>query len=100
MVEIKRLVISQRVRFTAKAEIEMTADDLTADDVREAVVAAPAIVKVLRSRNPKTRRREKLYVIWGLTYDGLAIYTKGKIDAPKGKEPLYVFVSSKRLSVE
>jgi len=51
---------------------------------------------VLRSRNPKTRRSEKLYVIKGLTFDGLAVYTKGKILKKEGIDVFYVLISSKK----
>ena len=95
-VRIKRLVLTQRVIFTEKAESEMHDDGLTQDMVFEAVINAPAITKTIRSRNPRSRRRELLYVIKGLTYDGLAIYTKGKIARFRGQEVFYVLVSSKR----
>jgi hypothetical protein len=35
-------------------------------------------------------------LIKGLTYDGLAIYTKGKIATFEGREEFYVLISSKR----
>ena len=56
-VRIKRLVIAQRVVFTAKAEREMYADGLTHGLVLEAIINAPAIMKTLRSRNPRSRIR-------------------------------------------
>ena len=37
-----------------------------------------------------------LYVIKGLTFDGLAIYTKGKILKYAEQEVFYVLISSKR----
>jgi hypothetical protein len=95
-IRIKRLVISRRVLFTEKAELEMAIDALTPELVFEAILNAPAIFKVLRSRNPKTRKSEKLYVIKGLTFDGLEIYTKGKILKKEGVDIFYVLVSSKR----
>ena len=55
----------------------MYADGLTHELVFEAIINAPAITKALRSRSPRSGRRETLYVIKGLTYDGLTIYTKG-----------------------
>lgn len=77
----------------------MFADDITADEVVEAVMNAPAITKVLRSRSPKRAvRRERLYVIVGSTYDGLLVYTKGTIRRIAGEETYYFFVSSKRWS--
>lgn len=95
-VRIKRLVISRQVIFTEKAEIEISRDALTPELVYEAILNAPAIFKVLRSRNPKTGKSERLYVIKGLTFDGVAIYTKGKILKKEGIDVFYVLVSSKK----
>ena len=39
----------------------------------------------MRSRNPRTKKFERLYVIKGLTFDGLDIYTKGKMLEKKGE---------------
>ena len=60
-------------RFTAspfhrKAEIEMAREALTPELVYEAILNAPAIFKVLRSRNPKSGTSERLYVIKGLAF--------------------------------
>ena len=96
LVRIKRLVLAQRVIFTSKAEGEMYADGLTHDLVFEAIMNAPAITKTLRSRNPRSGRRETLYIIKGITYDGMGIYTKGKIATFEGREVFYVLISSKR----
>ena len=65
LVRIKRLVLAQRVIFTAKAEGEMYTDGLTHELVFEAIINAPAVTKALRSRNPGSGRREILYVIKG-----------------------------------
>ena len=96
IVRIKRLVVSRQVLFTEKAEIEIARDGLTPELVYEAILNAPAIFKVLRSRNPKTGKSERLYVIKGLTFDGLAIYTKGKILKKEGIDIFYVLISSKK----
>ena len=56
----------------------MAAEALTPELVYESILDAPAIFKALRFRNPQTRRAEALYVIKGLTFDGLAVYTKGR----------------------
>ena len=64
--------------------------------VLEAIINAPAITKTIRSRTARSGRREVLYVIKGLTYEGLAIYTKGKLARFRGQEVFYVLVSSKR----
>ncbi len=96
LVRIKRLVVSRRVLFTEKAEIEMARDALTPELVYEAIVNAPAIFKVLRSRSPKATKSERLYIIKGLTFDGMDVYTKGKILKKEGVEVFYVLISSKR----
>ena len=96
LVRIKRLVIARQVLFTLKAEGEMSAESLTPELVYESILNAPSIFKVLRSRNPNTNEVEKLYVIKGLTFDGLDIYTKGKILTKKGVDVFYVLISSKR----
>lgn len=96
LIRIKRLVIARRVLFTEKAEIEMARDALTPELVYESILNAPAIFKALRSRNPRTKKVEKLYVLRGLTFDGLDIYTKGKILKKEGVDIFYVLISSKR----
>lgn len=96
LIRIKRLVIARRVLFTEKAELEMASDALTPELVYESILNAPAIFKVLRSNNPRTKQAEKLYVIRGLTFDGLDIYTKGKILKKEGVDIFYVLISSKR----
>jgi hypothetical protein len=96
LVRIKRLVVCRRVLFTEKAETEMRRDALTPELVYEAILNAPAIFKVLRSRAPKARRGERLYVIKGLTFDGVDVYTKGKILKKERVEVFYVLISSKK----
>lgn len=85
------------MRFTLKAEGEMLADHLTRTDVLESILNAPGIYKVIRSRSPRrAKRREKLYVILGFTYDNLLVYTKGKLQKESGEEVYYILISSKR----
>jgi hypothetical protein len=95
-IRIKRLVVARRVIFTEKAETEMVSDELTPELVYESILNAPAIFKVIRSQNRLTKRAERLYVIKGLTFDGLDIYTKGKILTKEEAEIFYVLISSKR----
>lgn len=64
--KIKRLVISRKVLFTEKAETEMISENLTPEDIYEAILNAPAIFKTMRSKNPRTKKIEKLYVIKGM----------------------------------
>ena len=96
LTQIKRLVIAYRVLFTEKAESEMTADGLTPELVYEAILNAPAIFKIVRSRNPLTKKNERLYVIKGMTFEGMDIYTKGKIITKERVDIFYVLISSKR----
>jgi hypothetical protein len=95
--KIKRCCIEGRIRFTGKAESEMLADHLTRTDVLEAILNAPGIFKVIRSRSPhRAERREMLYVILGFTYDNVLVYTKGKLRKEKGEDVYYILISSKR----
>ena len=96
LIRIKRLVIEDKLYFTQKAADEMDRDGLKNWIVKEAILNAPAIAKKLRSKNPITGVREYLYVIVGLTYDGIPVYTKGKISNLGGREVFYVLISSKR----
>ena len=96
LIRIKRLVIGRKVLFTEKAEVEMARGSLTPELVFEAILNSPAVFKVLRSKNPAKGHVEQLYVIKGLTFDGLSIYTKGKILKKGGCEIFYVLISSKR----
>jgi len=94
---IKRLVMARHAYFTFKAEAEMKRDDLLQEEVYESIWGAPGITQTKQSKNPKTGKREELYVIHGLTLEGIGVYTKGKIEQ-RGKELyFYVLVSSKRL---
>jgi hypothetical protein len=96
LVRIKRLVIARRILFTQKAELEMEEEGLSPELIYESILNAPAVFKTLRSRNPRTKKFERLYVIKGLTFDGLDIYTKGKIQTEEGIDIFYVLISSKR----
>jgi hypothetical protein len=94
--QIKRLVIRRKIAFTEKAAEEMVRDDLDEDSVCESIINASAIAKRLRSTNRRTGKKEALYVIVGMTYDGLVIYTKGKILKKQERERFYVLISSKK----
>lgn len=97
---IKRCVITGRVRFTFKAELEMLGDDLSRTEVLESIMNAREIGKVVRSRRAVRKGGgEHLYVIQGLTYDNILVYTKGKLQRESGEEVYYILISSKR-SVE
>jgi hypothetical protein len=97
LVGIKRLLLAGQYQFSFKAESELLADGLSEEDDVEAIMNAPAITKVLRSRSrTRTSPREWLYVIVGATYDGVLVYSKGAIRRIAGEETFYFLVSSKR----
>ena len=97
LVRIKRLVVRGSVRFTEKARTELDADGLEPEDALEAILSAPGIHKTLRSSSPRRRaRRETLYVIVGVSFAGIPIYTKGVIRREGGRDVLYILISSKR----
>ncbi|MCC6668713.1 MAG: hypothetical protein IT375_33515 [Polyangiaceae bacterium] len=84
LLRIKRCCLSGRVVFTDKADTER-------------VVNAPAVYKTLRSRAlVKQRRNEKLYVVIGITHEGILVYTKGALRNLEGEEVFYLLVSAKR----
>jgi hypothetical protein len=93
---IKQLVMARKVKFTEKAALEMKIDQLLPEMIFEAIWNAPSIYKTVRSKNPRTGRPETLYIIKGLTLDGMLIYTKGKIAHYESQEVFYVLISSKR----
>jgi hypothetical protein len=93
---IKQLVIRGQVQFTEKARWEMRLDGLTAPEVLEAIINAPRIDKVLRSRSRfRGQRSEKLYVIKSRDYTGTYIYTKGAIVREAEREVFYILVSAR-----
>ena len=98
LVKIKRLIIAGNIFFTKKAENEIEQDNLTVELVCEAIINAPGISKKIRSINHFTKKREYLYVIIGLTYDDIPIYTKGKFMKIHNQEKYYVLISSKKAS--
>lgn len=85
------MILDGQVKFTLKSELELDAN-LDKRDVYESILNADEIYKVLNSANPYTGKKEKLFIIKGLTYDNILIYTKGKIFNNK----LYILISSKR----
>jgi hypothetical protein len=98
LAKIKRLVLARRIVFTRKAEDEMYLDNLSEDEVIEAIVRAPRINKTLRSASEYGNgKREKLYIIKGLTFSNVAVYTKGKIHRDSDQETFYILISSKRI---
>ena len=95
---IKRAVFAGRFEVSEKARIEMFCDGLDDQDLVEAIANANRIDKTLRSVNPISGRRERLYVIISRTLRGIRLYTKGKFVEEHGVETYYFFISAKRAS--
>ena len=97
LIKIKRAVLENRYMFSFKARIEMKADEITEQNVLESIMEARGIAKKIRSRSPeRLHSREYLYVIKSFTWDGLAIYAKGKFLKEGDREVFYLLISSKR----
>jgi hypothetical protein len=97
LLRIKRCCLFGRVVFTEKAEDEHLASGLTRDHILEAVINAPALYKTLRSRaSGRWARRETLYIVVGITHEGILVYTKGALRRFSGQDYFYLFVSAKR----
>jgi hypothetical protein len=62
LARIKYLVIRNRISYTRKAQDEMDIDQLTRDEVREAIMNAAVISKTVRSKNPQSGA-EVFYVL-------------------------------------
>src|SRR5262249_25956184 len=96
LILIKQLALRRKIIWTAQSESQMNADELTRDEVIESIVNA----RWVRSkRSPSNRRgdsREKVHIIVGRTFAGLAIYTKGVIRKVEDQETFYVMISAKR----
>lgn len=97
LTRIKRAVLAGRYQFTEKAQIEMDRDRITEQDVVESIMNAYTIYKSLRSRSRRQfSASETLYVIQSPNFDGLAIYTKGKLVKKDGRDHYYFLISAKR----
>ena len=97
LVRIKRAVLAGHFVFTDKASLELETDDLAELDVVESILNAVAIYKRVRSTSPfRKQKREYLYVIQSPNWEGLLIYTKGKLASVAGIETYYFLVSAKR----
>lgn len=96
LIRIKRAVLAGHYAFSEKARLEMEADGLTELDVAESILNAVAIYKRLRSRSPFRKQREYLHVIQSTNFEGVVIYTKGKLVCEAETETYYFLVSSKR----
>ena len=100
LLKIKRLILDGHYHITDKADAEMYVNGLINTDVLEAIMNAHKIDKVMKSTSRgKTHKDEKVYVIQGLTYDNILIYTKGTIKKADGRDILYILISGKRSSI-
>gem|GEM_PF-4089126 len=87
------MVIQKRVLFTRNARIEMINNHLIQGHVYEAIFNAPAIAGTTRSKRTRTDKAKTQYLLNGVTFDGVFVCTKGKIDKDGN---VYVLISSKR----
>lgn len=93
---IRRAAWRGAIRFTLKARDEMRADGLTPEDVRESLVFATRIAKIIRSRASQDRSGgDKLYVIKSRNLSGTPIYTKGAFRKDHDEEIFYILISAK-----
>jgi hypothetical protein len=75
--------------------VRIKRDELTEEEVAESILNAAAIYKVLSSTSRWRRGREKLYVIYSTTWEGLPVYTKGKLVREHGVDTFYFLISAK-----
>lgn len=95
--KIKQLILKGDYWFTDKALSEMYVSGITKEDVLEAIINAHGINKVLKTTSRgKTHKGERIYVIYGFTYDNILLYTKGTIKITDGEETMYRLISAKR----
>ena len=97
LVTIKRAILAGQFVFSEKARFEMKADRLSELDIAESILNADAIYKKIRSTNPYHKGvKEYLYIIQSPNFEGITIYTKGKLVREAGKDTFYFLISSKR----
>jgi hypothetical protein len=97
LLRIKRCCLTGRIVFTEKAEDERVTSSLSRQDVIESIVNAAGIYKTIRSTSAgRAMRHERLYVIVGVTHEGILVYTKGTLRTSQGEDRFYVLVSAKR----
>lgn len=96
LLRIKRAVMRGHYAFSEKARSELETDGLTEQDAAESILNATAIYKTVRSTRPRGNRREYLHIIQSPNFEGLAIYTKGKLVSEADVETYYFLISSKR----
>ena len=97
LIRIKRAVLAGRYAFSEKARIEIEVDGLSELDVAESILNSVAIYKKIRSSSIyRQHAKEYLYVIQSTNFEGLMIYTKGKLVREADVETYYFLVSSKK----
>jgi hypothetical protein len=93
---IRRAALRGALRFTQKARDEMHADGLTPEHVRESLVLATRIARVIRSKSrPPGFAGDKLYVIKSRSFSGTPIYTQGAFRKDEDAEVFYILISAK-----
>jgi len=97
LTRIKRAVLAGNYRLTDKADIELERDGLGLSDVEESILQATRIEKNLKSTSSRRSvSREYLHIIISENFDGIEVYTKGKLECEYGVDIYYVFISAKR----
>src|SRR5687768_16282728 len=95
--QIKRAVFAGRYEFTQKARTELDADGLLPSDAVESILTASSIYKTIRSTSAaRQRRREYSHIIQSTNFDGILIYTKGKLVVSGAVATYYFLISAKR----
>jgi hypothetical protein len=93
---IRRAALRGSLRYTQKARDELRSDDLTPEDVRESLLLATRIDKVIRSRSrSRGFAGEKLYVIKSCNLSETPIYSKGTFRKDENTEVFYILISAK-----
>lgn len=95
LTRIRRAALRGALRFTQKAREEMRLDHLEPADIRESLVAATRVTKVLRSHDDLVRRGDKLYVVKSRNFSGTPIYTKGTFRREEATDVFYILISAK-----
>lgn len=97
LVKIKRLVAAGHYEFTLKADLECATDGLTREDVLESILSAQ-FLRTKNSTSPwRPGKRERLYIIDGFNFEGVAIYSKGVIRRlDEHESDFYILISGKR----
>lgn len=91
---IKRLLVRNKYKFTAKAAAERYLDGLDEEDVIESIMNGGFIQSKKSNSADRAHGAEKIHIIEGFTYDGILVYTKGVIKKENHEDVFYLLVAS------